>query len=258
MANEIPLNCLKLALKDEVDVDTCKIKISKNKKHKGHTGVITPVSVTKKNFRKNLIIKWHQYLQTSDIPVEKIFNQEIFVYTTIQKSFEKLRHDFGIRKCVLLPHCYTTSSSSTHQALVFDDLESQNFRLHNQEKTLDLPHVKLVLEAYGTWHGLSFALKTLRPIEFAKIMKDFINMFPYVLKKANRIEGRQKDFKMIKDQILTEKDGNISKFLNFSDTEIEYALTKMHLEGKTYHVITHGDCWINNFMFFYSVNIEKN
>lgn len=127
---------------------------------------------------------------------------------------------------------------------------------------MDFAHCRLVMEALGRFHALSFALRDKNPEEFKRIgsiLKEtyyhekFYPWYSSFLKTMlrNGCDAVSKEY----SGTLVEK-----KMLDFVGDERKFYDTLVSLCSRQneYSVFTHGDCWMPNFLFSYTeTNSQK-
>lgn len=68
------------------------------------------------------------------------------------------------------PKCYKTIDTELSECLMFEDLKARDFKMidrHTEAITGD--HVRLVMQALGKFHAISYALKDQQPEKFKEI-----------------------------------------------------------------------------------------
>ena len=181
-------------------------------------------------------------------PLKEASFKEIFVYDKVRPTFQKFQEERGVEKWIdIMPYCYATDVSDNSEVLIFENLRTEGFQLWNKSLPMTIRHIQLVLEAYGWWHALSFALKIQKPDVFKELVRDNVNMFTYVLTEMKFDVIMEREFQNA--MALNENDLDILKHVDYSEEDVMYAFKDMYFEEADYHVILHGDCWNNNFLF---------
>jgi hypothetical protein len=132
-----------------------------------------------------------------------------------------------------------------------EDLRDTGHRMWDKYQPINYEHSKVFLAALGRYHALSFAMKAKRPEQFEKFkeLDDFItgrgidgNFIGFlegsVLKAAESLEASDEKRKA-RVQKLSQ---------NLLDT-LKQCLQPD--EAEPFAVVTHGDCWFNNFVYHY-------
>ncbi|RZC36997.1 uncharacterized protein BDFB_013930, partial [Asbolus verrucosus] len=250
---------IKLALKVQDLTDWHVDVAGKANKEDGYIGDITFVRVTGKTTKKtfDLVIKASKESEKlrHQAPVKEAFEKEIFVYNEVKTAFDEFQRDKGIAAPLqIMPHCYATRITEGSEVLIFDNLKTENFDLWDKTKPMTFGHIKLILENYGKWHAISLALKKERPQVYGRLIKDNINMFGYFITKVKMLDYFVDIFEKAKNTVIASDETEILTNLQFSGSDIIHVLTDMLLEDPDSHVIIHGDCWNNNFLFKFEDN----
>ncbi|VEN44921.1 unnamed protein product [Callosobruchus maculatus] len=183
------------------------------------------------------------------------FEKEMHVYEDVFTAFEAFQNQNKvITPFVAYPKCYKCLKLIKKEILVFENLRSLGYELHEKKLCLNLNHTKIVLQEYAKLHALSFALKDQNRKQFdiltgssKDLMLDFLKR-PNTTKNINKlIQSTLTSLSERGQTHLNEKfarisQGGASKMIEVFQTVDDQA------------VITHGDCWNNNFMFQYKNN----
>ncbi|KAG5890659.1 hypothetical protein JTB14_034947 [Gonioctena quinquepunctata] len=231
-----------------------------SEKDEGYMGDIVFVTVQgtdEKNQKENLhlVIKHakNNDLLRTVMPVKDVFDNEMTMYTEVIPAFKEFqleRKVDDIFDCVA--KCYHSSKSGSLEFLVFENLKSLGYEQHDRKKPMNLFHCKAILEQYGKFHAISFAMRQQNKKKFDDLSSKLKDIFDSFLK--NR--GNKTMFGTSKTYLfkLLEKNGEVlllkklSEILQRDSCEImKEALTTEDPQS----VIIHGDCWCNNFLFKY-------
>lgn len=136
-------------------------------------------------------------------------------------------------------------------SLIFEDMRMKGYQHIDKSKPLTLAHCKLVMEALGRLHGVSFAFRDQNPKQFAKFEKLVDPLF-------ERIAGLEHT---IQDYVITCIDEAIDalethevfrkeKLIELKENVFHTILSYVSLDfADPYCVIGHGDCWTPNLLF---------
>uniref|UniRef100_A0A6P7G7V4 Uncharacterized protein LOC114338728 n=1 Tax=Diabrotica virgifera virgifera TaxID=50390 RepID=A0A6P7G7V4_DIAVI len=160
-----------------------------------------------------------------------------------------------------VPKFYSSFAEDELEGLVMENLKTQQYELWDKKVPMNPGHIKAVLIEYAKFHAVSFAMKQKNPALFKKLSeKNGTNPFEKKNASEKDNEERYKKFfsdtlsngyKVLKDDPeLTEK---LKKYEQIVDTEF---MSKLK-EPEYKLVITHGDCWCNNFLFKYQDPNDK-
>lgn len=227
----------------------------------GYSSDITFVRVVAKNKNHQdevleLAIKSSKNWEEFGTTMQGVFNKEIYIYSQVKTAFENLQTKYKIDNVLsFMPQCYYTLLEQKQQVLVFENLKAKGFELLDLNKSWPLEGTIKALEAYGKWHGLSFALKALQPTVFQALVIDKAkNVFNPVTWEKNFLKQVVLEYMKIQDGLIADK-FDIALKLNFSKSDVSYAVTDMFFDKdcKEKCVVLHGDCWSNNYLLKFQV-----
>ncbi|XP_045467742.1 uncharacterized protein LOC123676091 [Harmonia axyridis] len=186
------------------------------------------------------------------LPVEMIYNRELLIYTKVFPTYQKFIEDTkSVFSLDFVPKTYLTSDISWKQTIIFENLKSRGFRLHDRQKSWDLDHSLLAMEKYGEFHALSLALKHQRPDEYEELVKQM----PNVTAEFNKRMDMKFLFQDLLDNVLKllQKNGRqdlVDKYDGLVE-DVDVFIKHPGLDEGDNMLIGHLDCWNNNFMFKY-------
>ncbi|XP_060533758.1 uncharacterized protein LOC132706431 [Cylas formicarius] len=184
-----------------------------------------------------------------------LFEKEACVYTKLAPAYQKLLYTYHFPPIDFMSKCYWAKTGEDYDVLVFDNLKKAGYRLHQSDIPMDDRHIKLVLRAYARWHWLSFALRYHHKAEF-KIVVD--ELAGYEKKVENNMERFKDVFeKFCEDQYqVLEEHGEHELLERYKEKMKNRAPGKWNEPEPCEEecVVIHGDCWNNNFLFFYEAD----
>lgn len=184
-----------------------------------------------------------------------VFEREIYIYSKLLPAFERFQREKGLSMAdsfVSYPKvfaCEADKATGTY-ILIMEDVRPKNFEMYPREQPIDLDHQLFVMRELGKFHAVSFAMKDQRPDEFNefKQVKDLLvgTLFKTTIKSfvKKTIE------RAINALERPEHKQIMQHFLKTYIQRIDHIKNDEHCDE--FGVITHGDCWINNFLFQYS------
>lgn len=193
------------------------------------------------------------------IPVKEAYERETFMYTKAFPLFKRFEEDHHVTITPpLLPECLTTLVYDQEDVVVLRDMRSFDFEMRDKLINMDFEHLKLTFESYGKFHGVSFAYRDQEPEKFKELFGGLECVQTALLERVkepfNAMEKCMYDLledseefdalKRLKEKI---PEGLRRSFLN----------TFQKQDGEERVVLTHGDCWNNNYMFKYEVSKKK-
>ncbi|KAL3277108.1 hypothetical protein HHI36_012466 [Cryptolaemus montrouzieri] len=187
-------------------------------------------------------------------PVEVVYKRESFIYTEVfpyfQKFIDEKNPNFEF-DCV--PKLYWVDRSPRKETLIFDNLKTKGFKLHDRKQPWNLEHSLLAMKYYGKFHALSFALRDQKPEVFKNFNKNLPNLFEDFSRiiKINQIY--EEPFKNVKELLQKAGRNDLVNKLEFWSENLSSIFENLADENDKL-VICHADCWNNNFMFTYQNN----
>lgn len=182
---------------------------------------------------------------------DMVFDRELYMYSTVLPAFVKFQREKGLSEAesfLSFPKIYACEADPENDSyiLIMEDLRAKQFDMWPKDKHIPIDHELMVMKELGKFHGISLAMKDQRPDQFAAF-KQLTDTFGPIAR------GK---LKMFLDKTL-ERAGNALEnpkhkefvrnfdFLRSLDAIFDYDACDK------FGVVTHGDCWNNNFMFQY-------
>lgn len=227
----------------------------------GFVGLIVKITIKEINSDKSLNvlakIPPDNKVRREQMGAMQLFEREVFIYNNFLPElveFQKEKHIkeslgfFNFPKCYFAEH----SKEKDESIIIMEDLRDSGHRMWEKSKPINYEHAKLLLIALGRLHALSFALKEQKPEQFEKFkslddyfsnnkMEDETMLAMMTNAMRNAVESLDKD-----DVKRRAKATNLTE--NLVST-LKFALSAENAEP--FAVITHGDCWFNNFLYHY-------
>ncbi|KAK5647696.1 hypothetical protein RI129_002588 [Pyrocoelia pectoralis] len=253
---------LKAFLKEIGMKDYTTIISSATRPGENFSGIVNRITINDRNQKSganilNLIIKIAPNNESLRLafPLRALFEREIYYYTKVFPEFERLQKEQKtLNSLTVFPKLYKTSLQNLNEALLLEDMNVLGYQRYEALKTLDYDHALFVIKEYGKLHALSFVLRYLKPDVFNKLES---GTYDHILRGFPITEARQNGYKLRNDQVLACLDVEEDKsayelYKKFSSKMLDTVEDVVQTEkaGK-YGVLTHGDCWINNYLFKY-------
>lgn len=178
-----------------------------------------------------------------------VFDRELLIYSKVLPAFAAFQREKGLSDDEMFsayPKIYACEFDAENDShiLIMENLRTRNFDMWPKKQTVRYDHELMVMETLGKFHGISFALKDQRPHQFEEFKKldDILN-------------------KLMIDSFLQETSERASNSIKNEAHKELYSVQRfnnglfkpMTWEARNkFGVITHGDCWNNNYMFQYS------
>lgn len=217
-------------------------------KEDGYNGEINFITLMHKNEELHLAIKSSKPAGGT-FPIKDIFRTEINIYTKIMPEFVALQKSKNIKDIFDVPTCYSYVNVDDITIIALENLKTQGYTMVPKSKHLNRNIMDCVLRAYGRFHALSFALKDQnfeKFVEFNELLKDY--WLQTVKAHPELLELSTKNFESC--QGILKENGVSQDLMDKIDVIKNYEWYNVVVKPEDSNaVITHGDCWVNNFMF---------
>uniref|UniRef100_U5ET49 Putative juvenile hormone-inducible protein n=1 Tax=Corethrella appendiculata TaxID=1370023 RepID=U5ET49_9DIPT len=210
-------------------------------------------SVVVKSIPKNA--GWRTTFRSADF-----FYNEIIFYNEILRGF----YEFQSKRNPVNPFCEIVPALSSftnglHDFVAMDDLGQYGYKPANRQLGVDFTKCSWCMKVLARFHALSMAMKDQEPEKFQEIIKNIKETYyaaafkKWYAKFCAQMIGVAKDA-IDKEYGGTEIQLKSKKFLdnNLYDTMVSLVETKNRNS-----VITHGDCWLPNFLFKFAPNSNE-
>ncbi|KAF2904589.1 hypothetical protein ILUMI_01587 [Ignelater luminosus] len=226
----------------------------------GYIGIMKTVKIIAKDNRVlNLIVKSASKSDAlrSQVPIERIFKRETYLYDTVFVAFKTFETEKGLRPCHLVPKFYNSLSENKCEVIILENLKEIGYKLYERRIPMNEDHVRLVLTEYGRLHALSFALKDQDPKKFQNITGCMNDHFVEYMLQSGFLNNFIKPCIKAQDAFDKSKDKRIlDAYKAFLET-IRSFFEGLLKDIDEYSVILHGDCWTNNMMFKYEDTLNS-
>lgn len=228
----------------------------------GFTGVLLKVTIIENDNSKeiNVVVKLppDNVLRKHAMGAMLLFEREVFVYSLLLPEFvkfqqeQKLKPDIGFYN---FPKCYFAEFDKERDdaVIIMEDLRDAGYKLISKSIPIDCEHAKLSFAALGRLHAISFAMKERSPETFEKFKAlddntkqnlDNEMITSFMASCLDRAIG------VLRDDEVKRKE----KMFNLKENFVSLMKDLTSSTGaEPYAVVTHGDCWSNNFMYKYRV-----
>lgn len=192
-----------------------------------------------------------------------LFEREVYMYRSVLPAFAEFQREKGLQPengFFAFPRCFgiVADSENDNYAIILEDLKEQGYDMFNKKKSIDLEHVRLIMEELGRYHAVSFAMRDQRP-EVFEPFKKMQDVFLEMMRGSREMmqSFQDKAFNRAKDALgedeveLREKIENLHS--RFEETMEE--CVSFHT-AEPFCVINHGDCWNNNMMYLYRYGVS--
>lgn len=140
-----------------------------------------------------------------------------------------------------------------HDVIGLEDASLDNFGSAVRQEGIDLQHCKLSFKALAQFHALSFAFKDQNPEKFEEIRKEVFETYYHVRLWDWYIRFWKRIGSIAVDAVEKEYPDTIyvQKIKEFCVPERYKDMINAATNTLSTGVISHGDCWTNNFLFKY-------
>lgn len=218
----------------------------------GYSCTHISVEIIRENDTLRLFVKFPTGVKIfeNDVDIDKFYENEVIFYDKLCRIYTNFLNDKKER-LENVPKSYKTSARTV---VVLEDLKHKGYRLFDRFKLMNDQHIRLVLKSFAKFHGTSFAFKDQRRDEYEELSTGiwpglFANQSDdslYMRMNRNEIAGALSKFDPVTDKHLLER------------CKVDVVFKALRKSGYTpdeYSIIVKGDCWLNNMMFLYEVNI---
>jgi hypothetical protein len=186
------------------------------------------------------------------------FERETFWYNKVATAFRNFlaKKGVGPAEFNFVPSCYFTRYDTVNCeiGIIMEDLKHLGYKMWDKANPVDLAHTTLVMKSLGKLHAVSLAMKH-QDHEGFELFKNMPDMLGPMFQKDMWYKMMEVQFDKaigaIEDTFAKEK--IIECRGTFLD---DMAFCADPSNAEPYAVVNHGDCWSNNFMFQYGVEIR--
>ncbi|XP_066992699.2 uncharacterized protein [Anabrus simplex] len=178
-----------------------------------------------------------------------VFDRELSIYQSVLPAIYKFAEERFQRDRI--PYISSKSfKTSRPNTVVLEDLKHQGFRMANRKAMLDLQHCYTVVRNLAHLHGMSGALHKHNP----DILSQYGDNVFCRSNKPNLDKFHPAQMRTLSKAIKTWNGfetyaAKLEKLIpKYTDKLVDICTP----QSGGFHVLTHGDCWINNCLFEYS------
>jgi thiamine kinase-like enzyme len=208
----------------------------------------------------NLVLKCSKRSETlrKTTPIKEAFTNEIYVYDTVLPVFTQFQRKHGIENPFdSVPKYYGKFTDENTEVLVFENLKIVGYSLWNKKNPLTRKHINMVVEEYGKFHAISFAMQEQQPEKFQELSSELQDVFKLFMTSSAFENMFSKGFDEVCDLLKGDLDDEtLITWSNFRN-QFNYIFSDMCEQPDVKKVILHGDCWNNNFMYKHAFGNES-
>lgn len=210
------------------------------------------------NKQSSLILKIapRNEIMREKLQSRELFLQEIKMYDNVLSFF----YDFQLSKGIIPKENgfnesakrYFSISEELSESLFLEDLRRRKFEMVSlRDGPIKFDHVRLVMQALGKFHAISFALKDQQPEKFKELSESIPEQFWTMIESKF---SRHFEHMVWRLTSILEQGKRFDLLERFNRMAGEYHLHqstvfKLASSSDSYSVICHGDATTNNTMF---------
>lgn len=223
------------------------VQVKGHKKLSSQESNQTKLDLVVKTSRKNL---------SSNDDFAKAYQRENLFYNSIIPSFQKFQKEKNVADIFhAVPKCYDVLEIEDTSVLIFDDMRKKGYILHPKDETMNINHIKDILEKYAKFHAISFVMCDQNREMFNKLtenlrshmLKSVVEAEPFFTILSNQTAKVETLLKKVDYELYR----SLESYFKKGQAQTTLDILEMNVEEE---VITHADCWNNNFLFKYEVS----
>ncbi|XP_013165297.1 PREDICTED: uncharacterized protein LOC106116099 [Papilio xuthus] len=186
----------------------------------------------------------------------QLHKREVKAYEEVLSKFEILQSKLDVTNRIVLPGCILSDMKRGNEVLILEDLVSKGYEYEtkvNKLKNLEYEQVCLVLRNLAKFHALSIVFELNDKENFIKLKCEFKDVL-YQETFLDKSKLRNYYTNCYEDSIQLLDDLEARTKLQYVETKL-MQLLRYYTSPRTFNVLCHGDCWINNFLFKQKDNI---
>jgi len=178
----------------------------------------------------------------------EIFVREVFIYETVFQQFAEFQEECNISNAFT---SYPELLKTGEELLFMEDMVEKGYQMHNKKNTMNSSHLEAIIKEYAKFQSISLAMNKKDPGRFKNLTKDLFDIFESMDKRDENTDFSAVLKPMMSHLYEAVKDDLVA-------TEVLKIFEKQMSNKDAYKidpqdmtVVTHGDCWCNNFLFKY-------
>lgn len=183
------------------------------------------------------------------------FEVEISFYRTIWPTLKRYYEDTSGLTADFIPKCFTASKNDISR-VVLQNIKMSGFVSFDMSKPFEEEHFMKIFETYGTYHGISMALRVQDIEKYRKLTSGLPNRFKVAFADgqyfAQICKLQAQHDKQLFDPVT---ENFVLRKLEIYAESCPRIMRECSKYDGSHAVIVHGDCWSNNMMFRHDVSI---
>lgn len=192
----------------------------------------------------------------SDLPWTKIigtktmYQNEIYFYQKVLPTFAQFQEKKSVREPFNhFPECYYAKIYEGIEVMILKNMRKEGYLMHNGACPMSEESITKIVQIFGKFHAISFALRDQNPKIFRTFARDLTDVTRLLADEDDEMEEDRffvDLYKIAKEKKLLEISNKLFKLPNMIDTVDS---------TDSFAVIVHGDAEPGNFLFKYTVSL---
>ncbi|XP_060531528.1 uncharacterized protein LOC132705111 [Cylas formicarius] len=102
-------------------------------------------------------------------PVRMAFERKVHMYSKVFPSYQRFVKEKNIDPFEFVAECFGTLLKEEMEIIFLQNLKKIGYELHDRFTPFNMDHLKLILETYGKYNAISFAMREEHPEIFKKL-----------------------------------------------------------------------------------------
>jgi hypothetical protein len=190
----------------------------------------------------NLVLKCSKRSEAfrKSMPIKEAFTNEIYVYDKVFPAFTQFQRKHGIENPFdSVPKYYGKFVDENTEVLIFENLKIFGYSLWNKKNPLTRKHINMVVEEYGKFHAISFAMQDQQPDKFQELSSELQDIFKQFITLAAFQDMFTKSFDEVCDLLKDDLDNETLSTWNNFRNQVNYIFTEMCQQPDVKKVILH-------------------
>lgn len=205
----------------------------------------------------NLMMKAVLNVQMNDRRKSHYFidahHRERLAYTQLFPKMKQIEDECNLKddERFVLPKYYASGCEELKEWIILEDISVSGFKMFNKFEEVDRDHAWAIIKEFAKFHALNFAFRQRDKAEYNRIAEEFVKLKPdvyddYITTVFKMAAAALKD----EDEIYKNK---VEEFSLRAKKKWFEMIT--YPNDDQYRILCHFDCWVNNFMYRYEVNV---
>lgn len=180
----------------------------------------------------------------------ELHKREVKAYEEVLSRYQMIQEKLDISDRIVIPKCILSDMKKGNEVLILEDLVSKGYEYDtkiNKQQNLEYEQVCLVLDNLAKFHALSVVFEMNDINHFIKLKNEFKDiLFQETFLDKSKLRNYYTNCYEDSVKLLDDLDAR-TKLQNVETTLMD--LLRYYTSSRTFNVLCHGDCWVNNFLF---------